>query len=119
MAGTIRLLILFADGSLGTVKNVMAISLETVLFCKSVACPSSGTLLAYRQFRLLWSERSHISIHLATCDFCSAELQLLARHSEDREEYVLPDMPAELRILAEQLLGNSKRPRTTFEFFHA
>ena len=60
-------------------------------------------LLAYRKSRLAASECSHISRHLAACDFCSAELQLLARHSENREEYVLPDMPAELRILAEQL----------------
>jgi len=86
----------------------MPLTEHTVLFCKRVACPSSRTLLAYRQSRLTPSECSHISRHLAACDFCSAELQLLGLHREDREDYVLPDMPAELRILAERLLGPSK-----------
>ena len=77
-------------------------------------------LLAYRQSRLAASECSHISRHLAACDFCSAELQLLGLYHENREDYVLPDMPVEVRVLAERLLGHSQTHfHTASEFFPA
>ena len=105
---------------MGPLKDLMPVSLDTVLFCKRLACPSSRTLLAYRQSRLSYGESSHVSTHLETCDFCNAELQLLGRYREGREEYLLPDMPAELRVLAERLLGQSQISlRSTSEFFHA
>jgi len=103
---------------MGTLKDHMPVSLDTVLFCKRLACPSSRTLLAYRQSRLSYGESSHVSTHLRACDFCTAELQLLGRHREGREKYLLPDVPAELRVLAERLLGQGQISlRSTSEFF--
>src|ERR1043166_4617098 len=103
-----------------TVKDLMPVSLDTILFCKRLACPSSPTLLAYRQSRLSYGESSHVSTHLETCDFCNAELQLLGRHREDREQDLLPEMPADLRVLAKRLKWQSQISlRSTFEFFHA
>ncbi|HKQ50884.1 MAG TPA: hypothetical protein VJT74_00850 [Pyrinomonadaceae bacterium] len=44
--------------------------------------------------------------HLGECDFCGAELQLLTNHTPpEQEECVIAAMPANLRWLAEKLLG--------------
>ena len=48
--------------------------------------------------------------HLASCDFCSAELQLLSRYRSEAEEYSFVEMPAQLRRLAEALLKRSTAP---------
>jgi len=40
--------------------------------------------------------------HLEVCDFCSAELPLLAHHTAERG-FKAPEIPLDLRILAESL----------------
>ena len=80
------------------------------VFRKRVSCPSSQTLLAFLGSRLGCAERECIELHLVTCDFCSAELQLLARHRSDTEEYAFVEMPAQLRRLAESLLRRAAEP---------
>ena len=77
------------------------------LFCKRVSCPSSQTLLAYHQYRLGVSPAERIETHLINCDFCYAELQLLTRHCDNREEDSFPEMPGQLQRLAESLLKRS------------
>ncbi len=79
-------------------------------FCKTARCPSSQKLLNYR--RLPISELTEIENHLKSCDFCSAELQLLKRHATGNEEYRLAEMPGQLRRLAEQLLVRGVTPFT-------
>jgi len=74
-------------------------------FYKGAACPASQALLAYHQARLLAAQMERIESHLASCDFCNAELQLLARFDNSLEEYSFSEMPAQLRRLAESLLG--------------
>ncbi len=74
------------------------------LFRKRISCPSSETLLAYRRSCLDSKETAQIETHLAGCDFCSAELQLLTCHRNQSEEYTLAEMPTQLRRLAEDLL---------------
>jgi hypothetical protein len=77
------------------------------LFCKTARCPTSQALLAYHRLDLATKDRAWIKSHLASCDFCSAELQLLTRYRSDAEEYSFVEMPTRLRRLAEDLLKSS------------
>jgi hypothetical protein len=52
-----------------------------------------------------------IEAHLANCDFCNAELQLLTRYQDTQDEYSFVELPLQLRGLAERLLHG---PTTTF-----
>jgi len=85
-------------------------------FCKTSHCPSSEDLLRFRRGRLRGKERARIKVHLTSCDFCSAELQLLMRHRTDPEEYRLTEMPAQIRRLAEDFLTGSAGPFTIIAF---
>jgi len=76
-------------------------------FRKRVSCPSSETLLAFRRSHLSYEDSARIDSHLAICDFCNAELQLLTLHRSDIEEYAFAEMPTPLRRLAEGLLRTS------------
>ena len=80
------------------------------LFCKTAGCPTSQALLAYRRSLVFDEDRDCIEAHLASCDFCSAELQLLTRYRIEAEEYSFAEMPAQLRRLAEDLLTRSTEP---------
>lgn len=91
-------------------RNSSMSSSFTSLFCKTVACPTSQALLAYRRSLLDQRDSVCIETHLASCDFCSAELQLLTRYRSEVEEYSFAEMPAQLRRLAEDLLKRSTAP---------
>lgn len=55
---------------------------------------------------------SLIRHHLAVCDFCQAELPLLAHYvAPEKGECKAPEIPINLRILAESLLGKNSRAR--------
>jgi hypothetical protein len=84
----------------------MTSSLVTA-FRKGVSCPSSQTLLALRRSHLSYEDSARIESHLAICEFCNAELQLLTFHHSDPEEYAFAEMPTPLRRLAEGLLRTS------------
>jgi anti-sigma factor RsiW len=84
----------------------------TNLFCKTAECPTSHALLAFRGSRMSPKDRAIVKSHLASCDFCSAELQLLSSQRCEAEEYSFAEMPAQLRRLAETLL---KRGPVTFK----
>ena len=45
-----------------------------------------------------------VAEHLESCDFCNAELPLLAHHKAERGTGKPPEMPINLRILAEAIL---------------
>jgi len=79
-------------------------SLIVSLFCKTARCPTSEALLAFYRSALATEGHPYIKDHLASCDFCSAELQLLTQYRNDVEEYSLAEMPAQLHRLAEDLL---------------
>ena len=70
----------------------------------------SQALLAYRRSLLSPKELAFIESHVGSCDFCSAELQLLACYRCDAEEYSFAEMPIQLRRLAEALLSRSAAP---------
>jgi hypothetical protein len=76
----------------------------TRFFCKTADCPTSEALLAYRSSLVAPGILSFIESHLASCDFCGAELQLLTHCDIGSEEYSFAEMPEHLRRLAESLL---------------
>jgi hypothetical protein len=84
------------------------------LFCKTVRCPTSQALLDYDRSLMAPGDQGCIERHLAVCDFCSAELQLLTGYQSEAEEYSFAEMPAQIRRLAEDLL---KRSVVTFPGF--
>ena len=74
------------------------------LFLKTATCPASRTLLSFRGNTLSKKATTQVTEHLASCDFCNAERQLLAHHTPDRKRAKPPEIPVDLRILAESLL---------------
>jgi hypothetical protein len=81
------------------------VSLAVGSFKKQAACPSSKTLLDFRSIRLRSEVRLLIEWHLDECDFCWAEMKLLAYYvAPGREESRPPSIPVNLRMLAEALL---------------
>ena len=81
------------------------ISSQTQLFFrKTAACPASSTLLSYRLEKLSRKATDLVRTHLADCEFCNAELPLLAHHQPGRRQPRPPEMPSGLRILAESIL---------------
>lgn len=50
-----------------------------------------------------------IEQHLAACEFCAAELPLLAHHRTERSPFKPPEIPMNLRILAESILGEPRK----------
>ena len=72
------------------------------LFLKTAACPASRTLLSKKV-------AVQVREHLENCDFCNAERQLLAHHKGSRTAFKAPEMPINLRILAEALIREFPR----------
>jgi hypothetical protein len=75
-------------------------------FSKQSNCPLSETLLAYRQDALPLLAQQATTAHLKACDFCGAELQLLARAAHVAiPPAPTPPMPLALRLYAESQLA--------------
>ena len=74
-------------------------------FSKQVNCPPTETLAAYQQDRLGLLAQQAVAAHLGACDFCGAELQLLARAAEAIPPAPPPPLPLALRLYAETLLA--------------
>ena len=73
-------------------------------FRKTATCPASSTLLSYREEKLSRKIAALVRMHLAGCEFCNAELPLLAHHKPERRQPRPPEIPMNLRILAESIL---------------
>ena len=79
---------------------------RTILpFRKTTACPASATLLSFRCQNLPAELAISVKEHLRDCDFCCAELGLLAHHQPITGRYTVPEIPMNLRILAESILN--------------
>lgn len=75
-------------------------------FTKKVACPSSSLLLSFQSQALTPEINFLVKRHLAGCDFCYCEIPLLAFYTQPlKGESLPPDLPINLRILAESVLG--------------
>lgn len=87
----------------------------TATFRKQRTCPSAELLLLHAGAGLSPEQQGLVSGHLAACDFCGTESQLLARHyrAERTVAQQFYEMPLPLRLLAESLMGerayNSER----------
>ncbi|HUF03538.1 MAG TPA: hypothetical protein VMM38_05115 [Aridibacter sp.] len=76
-------------------------------FKKSADCPSSDRLLAFRQGRLGNFASDIVGRHVASCDFCSAELEFYRNFPVIPDEEVKPDLiPRPLYDLAQAILTN-------------
>jgi len=77
-----------------------------ITFKKTAACPSDAILMSYRSKTLSSEIMMLVRYHLSTCEFCCAELPLLGHYTRpQRRERRAPEIPMNLRILAESLLA--------------
>ena len=85
-------------------------------FSKKLACPSSNLLLSFRRQALAREINSLIKHHLESCDFCYCELPLLAFYTPPRKgERRPPELPINLRVLAESILGRDRSEKVVDE----
>src|SRR6266550_80177 len=78
-------------------------------FSKKLACPSSSLLLSFRSQSLAPEIDFLVKHHLASCDFCYCEIPLLEFYSVPlKGECRAPDLPMNLRVLAESILGRDR-----------
>jgi hypothetical protein len=87
----------------------MKASTTTVEFRKTAACPASATLLSFLCNNLPAEAATSVKEHLEDCDFCGAELPLLAHHQPVTGANRAPEIPMDLRILAESILGQNTK----------
>jgi hypothetical protein len=76
-------------------------------FCKNEDCPTSEDLLAFQTGDMPVREGSAIRKHLATCEFCEAEVEFYESYpptTENEEPTRIEAMPTPLFELAEALL---------------
>ena len=83
----------------------MKTSRTTTSFLKTAACPTSATLLSFRYQNLPEELAISVKEHLRGCDFCCAELRLLAHTPATIAGHKTPEIPMNLRILAESILN--------------
>jgi hypothetical protein len=83
----------------------MKTSRTTLPFRKTAACPASATLVSFRCQNLPSEIANSVGEHLRECDFCCAELRLLAHHQPTATRYPVPEIPINLLILAESILN--------------
>ena len=86
-------------------EDPMKVSTTTVEFRKTAACPASATLLSHLCNNLPAEAATGVKEHLEECDFCGAELRLLVHHQPVRGANKTPEIPMDLRILAESILA--------------
>jgi hypothetical protein len=78
-------------------------------FSKKLDCPSSSLLLSFRCQLLAPEINFLVKHHLASCDFCYCEIPLLSFYTRPvKGECRAPDLPMNLRVLAESILGRDK-----------
>jgi hypothetical protein len=79
-----------------------------IRFAKQENCPASDALEAYRADALAVAPRRRVASHLRACDFCGAELRLLARAAETEVSTAdAPPVPLALRLFAESRLAEA------------
>ena len=84
--------------------NGMKASTSILEFRKTAACPASATLLSLLCNNLPAEAATGVTEHLEECDFCGAELRLLVHHQPLTGTLKTPELPRDLRILAESIL---------------
>jgi len=81
-------------------------------FAKKLACPSSSLLLSFRSQTLAPEINFLVKHHLAACDFCYCEIPLLSFYTVSlKGETRTPELPINLRALAESILRGNRAAR--------
>jgi len=78
----------------------------TTGFCKNEDCPSSNELLEFQNGDLSRLRDRDISKHLASCEFCAAEVAFYSHYPQAEESVATAAIPGPLYELAEALLRN-------------
>lgn len=82
-------------------------------FGKKLSCPSSERVLGYITKSLSPSAARHVSAHVASCDFCGAEMSFMSRHSpfEDYTTGPTPNQMAgvETILVSQMVYRNQER----------
>lgn len=87
----------------------------TAGFRKRLTCPAAEALVSYARAELAGEGRAAVARHLATCDFCGAEAQLLSRDVPPASAHPsAAPLPKHLRRLAEDLLARPSFNRARF-----
>jgi hypothetical protein len=85
-------------------------------FSKKLACPSSNLLLSFSHQALAPEINFLVKHHLAGCDFCYCEIPLLKFYNPPRKGECRPlELPINLRVLAESILGQDKSAKVVDE----
>ncbi|MEP6923555.1 MAG: hypothetical protein ABI954_03740 [Pyrinomonadaceae bacterium] len=74
-------------------------------FCKSRNCPLTEEIRLFANDELETDEARTVVKHLEECEFCSAEVQFLANFPERGETLPVPELPFQLRQLADIMLA--------------
>jgi hypothetical protein len=78
-------------------------------FGAQTACPTAEKLRAYGEGSLPFMPHEQVRLHLTTCDFCGAALQLLSRHTSAEQTHAPSSIPLHLRLLAQASLSGIPR----------
>ncbi len=93
-------------------------STSTARFRKLRTCPGSETILGFSLGARVASGAGAAGVaeHVAACDFCGAEAQLLSLHAPPAEALPFAELPLpeHLRRLAEDLLAEPSYNRARF-----
>src|ERR687886_1370357 len=89
---------------------------RTAGFRKLRTCPQSEALSLYCRGGATAARRASIAAHVAACDFCGAEAQLLSRFPPPANAlpFAALAIPAGLRRLAEDMLSMPSLNRARF-----
>ncbi|HYJ90857.1 MAG TPA: hypothetical protein VEV84_06095 [Pyrinomonadaceae bacterium] len=74
-------------------------------FRKEKGCPSSFELVDVLNGEISGEQGLKIAVHLASCDFCAAELEFYRAYPPYADEVTTPPIPAPLLELAEALIA--------------
>jgi hypothetical protein len=86
----------------------------TAGFHKTLTCPAAEALLGYACAESAGERGADLALHVATCDFCGAEAQLLSRFVPPASALPAAPLPTHLRRLAEDLLSQPSYNRARF-----
>lgn len=81
-----------------------------ISFHKNVNCPTSQELLDFQNKERTTINQDNIHEHIASCDFCGAEVEFYSHCPQVGDEKVsITEMPNHLYELAEALLTNKHK----------
>lgn len=79
-------------------------SLKMTGFCKNENCPSSQELLGFEKGELAQPRAGEIRRHIASCEFCAAEVEFYSHYPQAEGAAEPAEIPAPLYELAEAIL---------------